>query len=120
MADPWFYEDVAFSHADADAAIAALQQVRLYVNALYEVRATASPDALDGWTGRFAEDFTRELTSTQQGLDDVVATIDRTIGSIEGAKTSATEEQQRRVQLREDHEEAQAQEPEPDPIGGPR
>lgn len=103
----WFFEDVEFDHAKADEAVRRLRSIRRYVEALGEAREVSVTAARIGWWGRFRDDFDREFTATQDGLSDVLASIDSMITTINGAATDAEDDQASRVALRERYIEAQ-------------
>lgn len=97
---PWYCQDVRFDHAAANEAIRGLELLARFVRALAETRGLAAPEARSDWSGRFADDFTREFPVTQDSLTGVADAIARLVGRIRDGIDAAAAAQVGREHVR--------------------
>jgi hypothetical protein len=104
VARPWFYDDVSFDAARAEAAVDALRRLRAQVNELGDVRARAAYESLAEWRGRFREEFDCDFPVSQGRLAAIEQRIEAAIAEIRLGEQRAIEERARRTALRARHE----------------
>lgn len=102
MADS-IWDNVAFDHIAASAAVTALDGAAAQLDRVSNDRAGQATHARQDWSGATRVRFDQTLDPALSWAGDLAAALRRAAGTIRQASTDATAEQQRRLAVRAEH-----------------
>ena len=103
MVSDSIWDNVAFDHAAATAAIGALEGAAARLDQASTERAGQARHARQDWSGATRTGFDQTLDPALGQAGDLAAALRRAAGTIRQASSDATTEQQRRLKVRAEH-----------------